>query len=54
VEVLRDIATEISNLDFKKRYLNEPVKLELFTVMKKLAAVLIGKPDLIKSDKPAV
>jgi len=54
VAVLRDIATEISNLDFKKRYLNEPAKLELFTVMKKLAAVLIGKPDLIKSDKPAV
>lgn len=54
VEVLRDIATEISNPDFKKRYLNEPAKLELFTVMKKLAAVLIGKPDLIKSGKPAV
>ena len=54
VEVLRDIATEISNPDFKKRYLNEPAKLELFTVMKKLAAVLIGKTELVKSDKPAV
>jgi len=54
VAVLRNIAAEISNPDFKKRYLNEPVKLELFTVMKKLAAVLIGKPELIKSEKPAV
>ena len=54
VEVLRNIAAEISNPDFKKRYLNEPTKLELFTVMKKLAAVLTGKPDLIKSGKPAV
>ncbi len=54
VEVLRNIAAEISNPDFKRKYLNEPVKLELFTVMKKLAAVLIGKPELIKSEKPAV
>lgn len=49
VAILRNIAAEISNPDFKKKYLNEPVKLELFTVMKKLAAVLIGKPDSIKS-----
>jgi len=54
VAVLRNIAAEISNPDFKKRYLNEPAKLELFTVMKKLAAVLIGKSDLIKSGKSGV